>query len=194
MKHFEKICKGIPVGDVMAELKDHPELWDQHGIRKTAPGTPHAGMSDIWVRYNDSMPFLQGKRPWSEFNDAHVPVNYPAWDALPSLRRIVFGLMALVEGEMLGGVLITKIPPGHRIEPHVDEGWHVEYFDKFYLSLQSAPGAAFHCKHDDTEESIEPDAGDIYRFDNTKLHWVTNDSETPRITAIICIRTEMFRR
>jgi hypothetical protein len=193
LKHFERVAEGIDVGPLMAQLAEHSKLWDQHSVRKTAPGTPHGQMSDIWVRYNDVAPFA-ASGDYSRFNDAHVPVWYPAWHALPALRPIVFGLMEAMEGEMLGGVLITRIPPGMGIAPHADRGWHVEYYDKFYLSLQSAPGAVFGCEHDGVREELNPLPGELYLFDNRKLHWVENNSDQDRITLIICIRTERFGR
>lgn len=194
MRHFQQIASGIDVSGVMAELADDPSLWNEHQIRRTAPGTPHRASSDLWCRFNDVRPFEAGTRPWSEFNDQHIPINYRAWSALPSLRKITFDLMRQVEAEGLYGVLITKIPPGGRIEPHRDASWHVSFTDKFYLSLQSAPGAVFCCDHDGAREELNPEPGQIWLFDNRRLHWVENNSTEDRITAIICLRTEMFGR
>jgi len=194
VKHFELISEGIDVSGVLAELEAHPELWNQHTARTRATGTPHKTSSDIWVRYNDVTPFERGARPYSEINDAHIPVWYDGWRKLPSLKPIVFDLMAKVQGEMLCGILITKIPPGGRIEPHVDNSWHVSFTEKFYLSLKSEPGSEFHCDHDGERESLNPKPGEVWLFDNRKVHSVTNNSPTDRITAIICIRTEMFGR
>lgn len=193
MRHFELIQSGVDVVGVCRELDANQALWNAHSRRKTAPGTPHAEMSDIWVRYNDVTPY-QGHDDWSRFNDEHVPVWYPAWRALPSLQPIVFDLMAKVRGEMIGGVLITKIPPGGRIEPHTDDGWHVQFYEKFYLSLKSAPGARFWAEADGHREALEPKPGEVWLFDNRKTHWVENESGEDRITAIICIRTEKFGR
>jgi hypothetical protein len=189
MKRFLHIADGIDVSGINAGLEAHPELWDAHTIRKTAPGTPHSRMSDIWVRYNDVRPFRDAG-DYRGFNDAHIPVWYPAWDAIPALRPVVFGLMSAVQGEMLGGVLITRIPSGMGIDPHVDKSWHVDYYDKFYISLKAAPGARFHTEG----EHIEPEVGDIWRFDNRLSHWVVNDSDQDRITLIVCIRTDIFQR
>jgi hypothetical protein len=187
VKHFQKIAEGIDVSGINAELAANPHLWDQHRIRKTADGTPHSRMSDIWVRYNDVAPY-EASGDYRGFNDAHIPVWYEAYDALPSLRPVMFGLMARMHGEMLGGVLITRIPPGEGIARHTDSSWHVDYFEKFYLSLESAPGADFCCEHDGVTERLNPAPGDIYLFDNHKPHWVENQSERDRVTAIICIR------
>lgn len=192
MRNFLKIAEGMDVNSVMAAIDAHPELWDSHRERKTSVGSPHSRMSDIWVRYNDIARFADRK----SFNDEHVPVWYDAWAKYPdvraALRPIIFGLMAEVGGEMLGGVLITRIPPGGGIAPHVDEGWHVEYYDKFYVSLRSAPGAEFFCDEGGVE-ALNPKEGEIWRFDNRKNHWVENRSDQDRITLIVCIRMDKFK-
>lgn len=176
------------MGPLQRQLADNPQLWDQFTIRKTAPGTPHGRMSDIWVRYNDVRPFLE-TGDYRQFNDPHLPIWYPAWEVLTSLRPIVFDLMTGVAGEMLGGVLITRIPHGMGIDPHVDAGWHVNYFDKFYVAVESAPGAEFHT----TGEALCPAVGSIWRFDNRNNHWVVNNSGQDRITLIVCIHTDKFK-
>jgi len=183
--HFQKLAEGINVKPLLRQLERHPDLWDAHPWRRTMPGSPHGGMTDIWVRYNDP------KNLGPHFNDEHVPVWYPAWKVLQStLRPLIFDLMARVEGEMLCAVLITRIPPGNGIKPHTDKSWHVDYTEKFYLTLEGGPGAVFACDH----ESIEPMPGDLYRFDNRERHWVENRSKKRRTTLISCIRTDMFGR
>jgi hypothetical protein len=192
MKHFQNIASGIDVAPLLAQLEAHPELWNANPWRKTRPDTAHAEMTDIWVRYND-IARLDLENP-GEFNAEHVPVWYPAWNVLTELHDIVFDLMARVRGEMIGGILITKIPSGCALKPHVDTGWHVEQYDKFYLSLESGEGAVFSCEHDGYIESLSPKPGEIWLFDNRKKHWVENNSGADRVTVIICIRTQKYGR
>jgi Aspartyl/Asparaginyl beta-hydroxylase len=192
MQHFQKIASGLDIAPVREQLDAHPELWNQNDWRKTRPDSPHTGMTDIWVRYNDIERLDLGNP--AKFNEEHVPVWYPAWDKLTALKPLVFELMARVYGEMLGGILITRIPPGATLAPHVDHGWHVEQYDKFYLSIESAPGANFFCRHDGVTEALCPEPGDIWLFDNRREHWVENTSDKERITVIICIRTQMYGR
>lgn len=187
MKNFLKIAEGLDVMPLLLSIQRQPDLWDRHKIRKEAPGTPHSGMSDIWIRYNDVSKF-EASGDYSTFNDEHDPIWYPAYYQLPELRPIIFGLMARVEGERLGGVLITKIPKGGRIDKHSDDGWHVQYYDKFYLSLKSDEGANFYCE----DEVICPKAGDLFWFDNRREHWVENNSNDDRMTLIVCIKTHRF--
>lgn len=186
MNHFLKVAGDIDVRPLLAQMEERPELWDQFGWRKKIPGGPHAQMSDIWVRYNA----IANLGP--RFNDEHESVWYPAYHALPALAPMMSRLMELVEGKRIGGVLITRIPPGAGIARHVDRGWHVETFDKFYVSLKSAPGAKFIC-YEGGLEVLEPKVGECWRFDNRLPHSVENESSEDRITLIVCIETEKYK-
>lgn len=186
MKYFTRVGM-YDVEPLLHELDSQPELFGERAWRKQIDGGPHSGMSDIWLRYN-SMDRLQRDGP----NVEHDSLWYPAYEKLPAVKRIVFPLMALVHGERLGGVLITRIPPGAGIDRHVDRGWHVEYYDKFYVSLRSAPGAKFIC-HEAGDETLQPMPGECWRFDNRLPHSVVNESAEDRITLIVCIRTEQFQ-
>lgn len=192
MQHFQLIDSGIDVAPLLGQLEANPDLWNANDWRKTRPYTAHADMTDIWIRYN-AIERLDLSNPL-EFNKEHVPVWYPAWERLSALHPIIFNLMAQVQGEMIGGVLITKIPSGQGLKPHVDTGWHVEYYDKFYLSVKSEEGSHFCCDHDGTLEKLNPKPGEIWLFDNRQNHWVENDSNSDRITVIMCIRTQKYGR
>lgn len=180
MKPFLKIAEGVDTLPLVLSLYRQPWLWDQHPARRIAPGSPHAEMTDIWVRYG--MP--EGD-DYSALVGEHDSVWYPAASVLPQVRPIVFDLMARVEGERLGGILITKLPPGGRIAPHTDGGWHAAYYDKFYVALQNPPGAVFAWAGG---HQLEARTGDIYWFRNDIAHWVENASNDDRIAMIVCIR------
>lgn len=197
MRHFLKIAEGIDVAPVLAELDAHPELWGQIPYRKTFQGTPHSRMDDVWFHYADPARYAPGDLK-SMMNE-HIPIWYPAVKAVPSVRRITMDLMARVEGEAIGLVMITRIPPGAGLDPHIDRGWHCDYHDKFYVSLQSEPGSLF-CtdgrKSYDVEpeptEALNPRPGECWLFDNHRNHWVVNESPVDRLTLIVCIHTEKF--
>ncbi len=186
MRHFTKICD-FNVSRLLFEIQSQPELWNNFRLRKDGEGTPHREMDDIWLRYNDI-----NNTPAAELNDEHDSIWYPAYYCLPSAREIIFSLMTIVCGERLGGVLITKIPPGGKIEPHIDDTWHVRYYNKFYVSLKSEPGAEFCCGDDIGVETLCPRVGEVYHFDNKKNHWVNNNSNSDRMTMIVCIKTHKF--
>lgn len=181
---YQHIATEIDVGPLRAALAAQPYLFGQHRARADAYGSPHRAMSDIWVRYNDIRNF------GPHFNDEHDAVWYPAYDQLPELDPILFGLMGFVGGERLGGVLITKLPPGAEIATHVDSGWHADYYEKFYVAVQNAPGAVFRFPSGD----IVAQPGDCYWFDNSVPHGVINGSCEDRIALIVCIKTRKYQR
>lgn len=188
MTHFPILLNSACVGPILHELEANSDLWNEKAERREGDSSPHREAPDIWVRYNDHNKF------GPNFNDEHIPVWYPAWERLPALRPLIFGLMQIFEGEMLGGVLITKVPAGKKIYPHIDAGWHVDYYEKFYVQLTGATGCDFCCEYGNEVERFTPMAGDVYHFDNRKTHWVDNNSDVDRITLIVCIRTDVFRR
>lgn len=174
MSHISLVTSGIRVGHILWSLREHPELWDQNTVRTQDPASPHHGLSDIWARF--AAPGVDGSQP-------HESVWYPSSDTL-HIKSVVGPLVGLVHGTRLGGVLITKIPPGKTCKPHSDPGWHARFYDKFAVQIESAPGQAF-CFEDDT---LETKPGDVFWFDNAYTHWVVNDSPYDRITMIVCIR------
>lgn len=184
MNNVLHILSGINVLPMLLELKQNPQLWDEHTFRTANPMSPHRDVSDIWVRYNAIENF---DPQWPmRFHEEHDSVWYPAAELLPSLRKFALDLMRHVDGDRLGGILITRIPAGAQCHPHVDTGpWHADYYEKFALQLESDPAQAFHFE----EGSFSARPGDVYWFNNTPVHWVTNDSAVDRITAIVCIHT-----
>lgn len=186
---FEKLDYTVNVGPIVAQLAAHPELWGQQTAR-TIAGSPHDETQDIWLRYRDLNAYrAEYGDDMSHFCDEHESVWLPPADKLRHASLIArtiahrFEQSAQFPGN-LGGVLITKTPPGGRIKPHIDRGWHAEAHDKYYVALQVAPGMRF-CWEDGT---IEAKDGEVYKFQNDRRHWCENDSDIDRISMIVCVR------
>lgn len=175
------VASGLDVGPLVDQLAAHPELWDQHTLRTTFYGTPHAKISDIWVRYN-AWENLNGDA--DAFVGPHKSVWYPCISAIPAAWSLARKVFRRVRGKTLGGVLITRIPPGGRVEPHIDGGWHARHYEKFGVQVKSNAEQSF-CFED---AELRPLPGDMYTFDNSKLHWVENPSAEERITMIVCVK------
>jgi hypothetical protein len=176
MSKIAKIASGLDVEPMRAALEAHPELWDQFTARTSSPQSPHYELSDIWARFAE--PGVNGA-------EAHKSVWYPSADLMP-IRELVYPIMSMVQGDELGGVLITRIPAGKACRPHVDNGWHARYYQKFGISIAADPGQEFCFEW----ESLVTEPGDVFFFDNAYLHWVTNPTPHDRITVIACIRTD----
>ena len=181
----------LPIGFVdptqaLLQIKSNPQLWDLFTERREVYGddNAHLGVSDIVVRYRDRSEF---DGDWDKFRGPHDPVWYPAADLLPAVKDIAFEIMHRVRGERLGAVLITRIPAGGQVKPHIDAFWNAETFNtKVMISLESHPQQALHYE----EGSYSASPGECVWFRNDVLHWVTNDSPIDRITLIVCTQTD----
>jgi hypothetical protein len=115
----------------------------------------------------------------------HKSEWYPeAIEKLPAVKQIAERIMHFASGISLGGVLITRIAAGKSVRPHVDRGWHASYYDKYAVQIAAHPMQAF-CFDDGSHVTA---CGDMYSFDNSQTHWVTNSSPEERVTIIVCVR------
>lgn len=186
--NFARVMTDVDVAPLALALHRQPGLFGIYQQR-TYQGSPHEGVTDIWVRTNDPTPFVAGERPWSEFQAEHDPVWLPVSIAIPQVRPIVFQVMAAVQGERLGGVLITKMAPDSEVAPHVDDSWHARYFyDKYHVALDVSPGTVF--AFNDGE--IRARNGEVWWFRNDVPHWIRNDSKRDRLSLVIAIAPSRF--
>lgn len=169
--------RGLNVSGVHWALLSNPHLWNQNTVRTEHPDSPHHGLDDIWVRF--------GTEDDARTGAPHESSWYPSAEVL-GVKPLIMSIFAATQGTTLGGVLITRIPPGERCKPHTDPGWHARQYEKFAVQIASAPGQKF-CFED---SELETKPGDVFWFDNSKLHWVENPTNYERMTMIICIRKE----
>lgn len=171
----------IPLGyKVRADFTGKLEgWWNRHSLRTKQ--YVHSDVSDIWVRFAE----WSEEKTLAQFNEPHESVWYPIAFEIPELLAVTCEVVSRAPPCILGGVLITKIPPGGVVRPHFDKGWHAEYYCmKHAVQLAGNSDQAFHFE----EASLSPETGDVYEFDNSQVHWVINDSNEDRITMIICMR------
>lgn len=186
MQKYWKIAQGVNTSQLLTELLQNPGLWDRN-IARLHPKSPHRESNDIWVRYRDETDFLGGD--YKNFNDQHDAVWYPAFYALPALQQLIFDLAYRVKAERIGGAFLWKVAPGKQIYMHKDFGWHANFYDKFNICLQSAPGCAF--VYDD--QAIQDKPGDVHQFLNVEhRHGVVNTSDVDYIMLCICLKTHRY--
>lgn len=179
MRNFAKVTEGADVVPLLLAVARQPQLWNQNTLRTKHPGTAHAEVDDILLRFNvipddDASPVV----------DDTECINYPALALLPQARPLIFGLMARVEGERLGRCMITRLKPGGRIYPHEDMGAPAAYYERYHVVLLSAPGCVFRAG----DEKVCMKTGDVWWFDNRQDHEVYNNSQEDRIHLIVDIR------
>lgn len=178
MKPINKLGIRFDVSKLKAFLEDC-DMFGEYNQR-AIEGSPHAEMTDIWVRYKNPKECIES----GDFSSFGLKHESEWLKEVPEVRAISSALMGFLYGNSLGGILITKLPPGGKIKPHVDHGWHAGYYDKYFVSVKNESGAEFNFDN----ASIEPEEGEVYAFRNDVNHWVTNDSDSDRIAMIICIK------
>lgn len=167
----------VNVAPIRAALEAHPELWNRHQGRTAPSESPHHEVDDIFVRF---------AAPGADVTRDYDSVWYDPAATLLGVKSAVYELARHFQADRIGGILITRVPPGKMVKPHVDRGWHAGYYRKYGIQIASAPGQAF-C-FDGVRFESEP--GDVYEFRNDVEHWVANDSNEVRITMIVCLRLE----
>ncbi len=168
----------------MARLGDGGKYWNRHRLRTEQ--YVHSAVDDIWLRFHEWRDGLT----LEEFNEPHESVWYPIAKEIPELKALALAVwanaMKIYSCELqLGGVLITRIPSYGKVEAHYDQGWHASHYNiKHALQLMGCEGQRF-CFEG---FSLSAHPGEAYEFDNSRLHWVENQSPIERITMIVCMR------
>jgi quercetin dioxygenase-like cupin family protein len=175
VEKIKLIGRGANVQPLYWALMTNPQVWNKQTIRTEHPKSPHYKLDDIWIRYGDEERCIDQK--------PHMPHWYPEADVL-GIKPLLRDLVRQVDGDILGGVLITRIPAGATCKPHVDDGWHAKFYEKYAIQIASAPGQKF-CFEG---QELETAPGDVFWFNNQHLHWVENPTPHERITLIACIK------
>jgi len=132
-RYFNKLTDAMNVLPLQLAVRRMPGLFGKYKDRCIGD-SPHRESEDLWIRYNKREEVDKHDQPLTAdhpANEWHRSVWYPAYYQLPQLRPIIFDLMAFVEGEELGTVLMVKLEPGKTIYTHCDGGWAAGYYEKY---------------------------------------------------------------
>jgi hypothetical protein len=155
-------------------------LWNQRPERRLMPNSPHCETDDIWLRYKAEIP--------TSHTEPFYSIWYPEAACLSEARELSMMLMAKLGATHLGGVLITRVPPGKKVYPHNDRGsWHAEFhWIKVYVALESNAGCRTWFANDRGDfDGFRMRAGEVWQFDNQVDHFCENRGNTPRTSLIV---------
>lgn len=181
MRNFLKIAENVETAQLLHALYRSADLWNQCTLRTGFAESPHREVDDIILRLQP----LDGSS-----SDPRECIDYPAFGALPEAKRLVYALMAMVYGERLGRVMITRLAPGRKIYRHADVGPDprqydtVRYYSRHHIVLQAERLSMFEAGG----EVCHMAPGEVWWFDNSVEHEVWNDGHTDRIHLIADIR------
>ncbi len=176
---------------LLISIKSKPDLWKEDTYLRDYPQGPFGEIESIMLRFPEKRVFEQEEeveayKRGEHFYDQHESIDYPAYAILSEARQMIMGLMAYVQGERLGRVMINKIAPGGKIFPHADTPEHTNYYTRFHIVLQSAPGCFIRAEN----EQLEMRGGDVFWFNNKLEHEVINNSNVDRISMVIDIKVK----
>lgn len=186
MRNFLKIGDNMQIQSLLLALhrfdKSH-NIWKEDTYLRDYPQGPFGDTESVILRFPprsvvETQQDLDGI-------DQHENIDQPVFKLIPEARSLVFNLMAAVQGERLGRVMINKLKPGGKIYPHADTPVHAEYWDRFHIVISSLPGNIFRCG----DETISMRAGECWWFNNKLEHEVINNSSDDRISMVVDIRT-----
>ena len=190
MNNFLKIAANVPCMPLLlalARAEKAQGIWKEDTYLRHYAQGPAKDMESVILRFPMLAVHETEEAPAQHETtfDQHENVDLPSFKLLTEARPLVFNLMAMVQGERLGRVMINKLRPGGVIYPHADAPAHATYWDRFHLCLQSAPGSNFRCG----DEWVNMLPGDVWWFNNAIEHEVLNNSADDRIHLIVDIRT-----
>ena len=182
MRNFLCLARGLDTRPLVLALFDNAHLWNQHTQRTTMPGSPVAACDDIFLRFQPAADLaLYGA---IATDDAHECVWFPAAAALGAARVLIFEAMRLVQGERLGRVIITRLPAGADILPHMDADANSRYYHFYHLLLAGSDQTRFRCG----DETVVMYPGELWLFDNLQEHELWNEGTEDRLSLIIAIK------
>lgn len=182
MRNFLKIAQGVNTVPLAVAILRQPHLWREDTYLRDYPQGPFSDVETIFLRFPPaSVTELERSQ-----KDPHECVWMDGALHLPPARPLIFSLMAQVDGERLGRVMLNRIRAGGRIFPHADTPEHAQYWDRFHYVVSTAPGVVFRCG----EEEVMMQPGEAWWFQNAIEHEVINNSAADRIHLIIDIRTQ----
>lgn len=174
MRNFRKVLEEVDVEPLLAQVREHPELWD---------------IDDEWTRDKPTSAIYNVSNIVLRFNRGEM-WDRPAFDLLDAARPVVNDLIEVAGGQMLGRVIISRLKPGQHIVPHWDRlrSGLPPMWEQFQIPLSVHPNCIFGCKDDQGDERLWMEPGDAYWFDNQAIHWVYNDAPVERISMLVGIQ------
>lgn len=169
---------------LLEAARTHPRLWQADPERANYPGSPHAEAQAIIIRGPEE------RSAAAVFCDLEQ-VDYPAAQVLETeLAEIVDELLVRV-GDVrdIGRVMITRLPPGGKIAPHIDEGPYAEHYDRFHVCLEGDEGNTFLC----AGEVLHPMRGEMFWFNHKLEHAIENHGDRERVHLIVDLVAPGFR-
>ena len=173
MRHFKLIHKDLDPAPYLEEIAGVNDAWalstgrqDKIAVQREALAIPLRGLRKSAING-------RARRDVHETRWTSGAKRFPL--ACAFLRRIAGELDALPSRAK-----IVCLPAGRRVYPHVDRGDYYRVRNRYHFVLKSAAGSWLKAE----EEEVRMREGELWWFDNDKMHEAFNDGEEDRIHMI----------
>lgn len=151
------------------ELQENDSLWLVDEGRQNRISVQRHTQS-IFLRRALRPRLYQGS-----MNDVHASGPARMASQFPCAIDLLHRIANALEGD-LGRALYVRLLPNCVVYPHVDEGSYYAVRNRYHLVIQSPEGSLLRCE----EEEVRMQEGEIWWFDNKKMHSSKNLSSEMR--------------
>lgn len=166
MRFLHRLGQGQPIIPLMQAVMRHHDLWNQDMARTLPEGSPHRETDDIILR--------SGNGRCAD----HIEMQ-----TFPIAKNLALGLMQNLGGVQLGGIIISRLLPGAKIRPNIDQDG---FFSRYHIVLQGFAGSLFTCG----DETVCMTSGDVWWLDRAAECSAKNNSQDDAVHLLVDIRVE----
>lgn len=173
MKNFRKIDVLLDPRPFLEEISGVDGAWDEATgrqdkikVQREALAIPIRGLRKSAIRGRK-------RRDVHESRWTTGSAKYP-------IARDFLSRFAESQNSQLGRAKIVCLPAGKRVYPHIDQGEYYRLRDRYHFVLRSAAGSWLKAE----DEEVRMQEGELWWFDNNKMHEAHNDGGQDRIHMI----------
>ncbi len=173
MQYFRLVKAGIDPRPFLDEIASIDDAWgvstgrqDKIAVQREALAIPLRGLRKSAI----------GERKRCDVHESRWTTGSKLY---PVARRFLKDFAEEQSG-LLSRAKIVCLPPGRRVYAHIDRGEYYEVRDRYHLVLRSAKGSWLKT----ADEEVRMHEGELWWFDNHKIHEAFNDSDEDRIHMI----------
>ena len=173
--------------NILPMLKQVAENWDDFYLNTYRQKNNVVQKETMHIRLREAVviPMPKGINPachyltnWRKRNDdSHETTNTKLYNKYTECVYFLNWFKKMYGGK-IHRVMLVQLRSGGKVYPHIDEGKYYENKDRFHLGLS---GYYDYTVNDETQRF---GAGDLFWFDNKKMHSSVNVTPIPRISLI----------
>ena len=170
MRYFERVKDYVNIRPLLDDIERQPEAWTRFtGRQHKYPA--QAETLSIPIR-GAVKSLANGRKPRDIHESRFTTISREFPHVVDFLKTF-----AAERGAGLARAKLVKLPPGHKVRPHIDRGEYYKTRDRYHLVLHSETGSWLKSGG----EEVRMKTGELWWFDNQQVHEARNDSGENRI-------------